>query len=217
MPDMTPRPGFRLARAAIFAAVCVVTTALGHSMMSGAAPSAGTVAGAFAAATGGAWWLTGRERGAPAVTGSTIITQFVLHTFFSLTQAPSAMGSAPGTGGAHGMAGMGHAHHAMHTLPMSGASSAHGWTTGMVLAHTLAALVCGLWLWRGEAAAFRLGRALAAFVFAPLRRARLTLARTAPGLPPGRIVTAPRTQRLRRSPLLHIVSRRGPPALPVCC
>lgn len=220
MPDMTTRAGFRLARAAIFAAVCVVTTALGHSMMGGTAPSAGTVTGAFAAATGGAWWLTGRERGATAVTGATIITQFVLHTLFTLTHAPSPMGSAPGTGGAHGTAGMDHAMHAthaMHTMPMSGASSAHGWTTGMVLAHTLAALLCGLWLWRGEAAVFRLGRALAAFVFAPLRRARLAAVRIAPDLPTGRIVTAPRAQRLRRSPLLHCVSRRGPPALPVCC
>lgn len=213
MPDMTTRPGFRLARAAVFAAVCVVTTALGHSMMSGAAPPAWTVAGAFAAATGGAWWLTGRERGASAVTGSTIITQFVLHSLFSLTHVPSPMGSAPGAH-AHGMAGM---DHAVHTMPMSGASSAHGWTTGMVLAHTLAALFCALWLWRGEAAAFRLGRALAAFVFAPLRRARLAVARTAPVLLPGRIVTAPPAQRLRRSLLFHSVSRRGPPALPVCC
>ncbi|WP_327365204.1 hypothetical protein [Streptomyces sp. NBC_01217] len=211
---MTSRPGFRLARSAIFAAVCVVTTALGHSMMSGVAPPTWAVACALAAATGGAWWLTGRERGASAVTGSTVATQLVLHTCFSLLQAPTAMGSMHGMEGPHGMAGMESAHHAM---PMSAASSWHGWNTGMVLAHALAALVCGLWLWRGEVAAFRLGRALAAFVFAPLCRACLVLARSVPRLPPDRVVTAPRTRRLRRSPLLHVVSRRGPPAPPVCC
>ncbi|MEU4262666.1 hypothetical protein ACYCCF_31155 [Streptomyces argenteolus] len=224
---MSSRPGFRLARAAVFAAVCVVATALGHTMMSGVTPPAWAVGSALAVATAGAWWLTGRERGALVVTGSTVATQFVLHTCFNRLEASrgrmaASAGSMPGMSGMDGMAVMSgrdmqHAHHTLHAMPMSAASSEHSWSTGMVLAHTLAALVCGLWLWRGEAAAFRLGRALAAFVFAPLRRARQALAHTAPDLSPGHALTAPRPRRLRRSPLFHVVSRRGPPVCPVCC
>ncbi|MFE3651830.1 hypothetical protein ACFXO2_29175 [Streptomyces sp. NPDC059152] len=209
---MTPGPGFRLARAAVFAAVCVVASTLGHALMSGQAVPVWVVAYAFAATTAGSWWLTGRERGALVVTGSAVAAQVVLHTAFSLWQSPTeSTMSAPMT--AHdGMAGM---------SGMSGsvgmATAGHSWSLGMGLAHGLAALICGLWLWRGEAAAFRLCRSLAASVFAPLRRALQSFAYVGPASPvrPGAVYGPIR--RLRAWPLRYAVFRRGPPVRPVCC
>ncbi|MGV9388409.1 hypothetical protein ACWDQL_04640 [Streptomyces olivaceus] len=58
----------------------------------------------------------------------------------------------------HGMPGLGHVH------SMSGASS-----VGMFAAHLLAAVLCGLWLAHGERAVFRVLRAAAAWLAAPLR------------------------------------------------
>jgi hypothetical protein len=216
MAVMTSGPGFRLARAVIFAAVCVLTTALGHALMAGAPLPGWMVGYAFAATSAGAWWLTGRERGVRAVTGATIAAQFALHAGFGLAApavAPPADGATSGMRGMPGMA-MDHA----HAMAGPAASAGQDWSAGMVLAHALAALACGLWLWRGEAAAFRLGRALAAFVFAPLRGALRVLTRT------GRPVLAPR-QAVRYSPksgpclapLHHAVTRRGPPGQPVRC
>ncbi|MEU4096479.1 hypothetical protein [Streptomyces sp. NPDC026673] len=205
---MTSGPAFRLARAAVFAAVCVTVTGLGHAVMSRAVPG-WAVGYAFAATTAGAWWLAGRrERGAPAVTGATVGAQLALHAWFSLAQAFAAAPADPALGAGHTSA-------AMDAMPMS-ASSMGGWSTGMASAHALAALVCGLWLWRGEVAAFRLGRALAAFVLAPLRRAvriRCTGHLPAPFRPASFLgpVRPP-----RRTSLRHTVSRRGPPKPAIC-
>ncbi|WXK74785.1 hypothetical protein WAB15_01710 [Streptomyces sirii] len=228
---MTTGPVLRLARAAIFAAVCVVTTALGHVLMSGDTLPVWAVAYALAATTAGAWWLTGRERGALVVTGSTMAAQFALHTSFSLSQSLVAhTSSAPATtsGGTGGMAGIpgsdmaGPMHHAAHAMSsvfdsMGTTATGHTWSLGMGLAHGLAALVCGLWLWRGEAAVFRLARSLAAFVFAPLRRARRSLAYAGPASSVRPVAAFGPVQRLRTRPLRYAVLRRGPPARPVCC
>ncbi|WP_079143123.1 hypothetical protein [Streptomyces noursei] len=217
---MTPGPGFRLARAAVFAVVCVVASVLGHALMSGQTVPMWGVAYAFAATTVGAWWLTGRERGALVVTGSTVVAQAALHTVFSLTQSQSLTASAvsapmaahDGMGGMGGMTDMG---------GMAGsvgmAATGHSWSLGMGLAHGLAALICGLWLWRGEAAAFRLGRSLAAAVFAPLRRARRSFAYAGPASPARPGAAYGPVRRLHAWPLRYAVLRRGPPVGPVCC
>ncbi|WP_165479624.1 hypothetical protein [Streptomyces noursei] len=130
----------------------MAASALGHALMSGQTVPVRVVAYAFAATTVGAWWLTGRERGALVVTGATVAAQFVLHTVFNLSQllpAPSAMSASMA---AHrGMAGMGGMSDSVDM-----AATGHSWSLGMGLAHGLAALVCGVWLWCGEAAAFRL-------------------------------------------------------------
>ncbi|MEU6991091.1 hypothetical protein ABZ953_10605 [Streptomyces sp. NPDC046465] len=238
---MTSGPAFRLARAAMFAAVCVVATALGHALMSGAALPWWAVAYAFGATIAAAWWLTGRERGAAAVTGATVAAQLCLHELFGFAQR---LGAAPSGGGPlgssalprHGSDGMNHMHHPMPmTPPLSGtgpSASPHAaampdsgvshWIMsvfghsdfGMFLAHVAAALICALWLWRGETAAFRTGRALAAAVFVPLRFVLAVLvAALPPAAPPvGALVPVPR---LRGVLLQHVVSRRGPPVLPV--
>ncbi|MGW6455384.1 hypothetical protein ACWF94_05550 [Streptomyces sp. NPDC055078] len=81
---------------------------------------------------------------------------------------------------------------------------------GMLAAHLLAALLCGLWLGYGERAAFRIARAFTGWLFAPLR---LVLRRLMP-------VRAPRNFRVRRGwgarrprllLLSHAITSRGPP------
>ncbi|MFF1377607.1 hypothetical protein [Streptomyces sp. NPDC058308] len=239
---MTSGPAFRLARAAVFAAVCVMATALGHALMSAAALPWWAVGYAFGATTAAAWWLTGRERGAAAVTGATVAAQLCLHELFGFAQR---LGAAPDGGGPlgssalprHGSDGMNHLNHPMPMAPPSSgagpsAGSAHAgampdagvshWIMsvfghsgfGMFLAHVAAALVCALWLWRGEAAVFRAGRALAAAVFVPLRFVLAVLVAALPPAPApvGALVPVPR---LRGALLQYAVSRRGPPVLPV--
>ncbi|MFF8644153.1 hypothetical protein [Streptomyces sp. NPDC015345] len=232
---MTSGPAFRLARAAVFAALCVVTTAFGHALMSGAALPWWAVGYAFAATTAAAWWLTGRERGASAVTGATVVAQLALHELFDLAQrfgaGPSGRGgqdphAAPSGGGD----GMNHMSHAMPMpMPSSDATPAalsdealSRWVMsvfghsgfGMFLAHLAAALICALWLWRGEAAAFRAGRALAAAVFVPLRLVLTLLVAALPPAPPHVGALVP-VRRLRGVLIQYAVSRRGPPVLPV--
>ncbi|MGP3969749.1 hypothetical protein [Streptomyces sp. 6N223] len=228
----------RTVRAAVFAVVCVLLTDLGHTMMSDV-PVPWWALAAGAAATGGtAWCLAARERGLLAVTSVAVVAQAVLHSFFSLAQAlvrPALPGDAsvarqwawyllsgsPGTGSPHGsmgpmhdMAGMGGADgldttgpagHIAHMGHAVGGMS----SSGVLAAHLLAALLCGLWLAHGERAAFRLLRVLAGWLVAPLR---LSLA---PPAPPARpLLRARRTpsDRAPRRLLVHAITSRGPPA-----
>ncbi len=97
----------RSARAAVFAAVCVTTTALGHALMSGDALPWWAVACAFVGTASGARWLTGRERGAVAVVGATVVAQTLLHLLFvlahRLVHASDAAVAMPGMDGSPGM------------------------------------------------------------------------------------------------------------------
>jgi hypothetical protein len=85
-------------------------------------------------------------------------------------------------------------------------------TTGMLTAHLLAALLCGLWLAYGERAAFRTLRAVAGWLAAPLRPP-LTLP-----APPHRPDIRPHRSRSARTPrrllLAHAITSRGPPVEP---
>ncbi|MET9700719.1 hypothetical protein ABZY31_27905 [Streptomyces sp. NPDC006529] len=103
----------------------------------------------------------------------------------------------------------------MHAMPGMDAMAGHG-GLGMIAAHLLAALLCALWLARGEAAAFRLARALGALAVvaaAPLRRA-LGLVRAHRPRTPARSAR-PRTpeppRALRGAVHAHVAVRRGPP------
>ncbi|MBZ6291153.1 hypothetical protein KVH30_06145 [Streptomyces olivaceus] len=78
------------------------------------------------------------------------------HSLHTGSMGGMDMGGAAHAG--HGMPGLGHVH------TMSGASS-----VGMFAAHLLAAVLCGLWLAHGERAVFRVLRAAAAWLAAPLR------------------------------------------------
>lgn len=80
---------------------------------------------------------------------------------------------------------------------------------GMLAAHLLAALLCGLWLAQGERAVFALVRAGADRVFVPLR---LVLAVFVPLPRPPAFRPAPRARRrLRQLLLVHALTTRGPP------
>ncbi|WP_157878986.1 PE-PGRS family protein [Streptomyces sp. CT34] len=276
---MTPGPASRTTRAAVFAAVCVATTALGHTLMSERTVPWWGLAAALAGTFGAAWRLTARERGALVVIASTVAAQLGLHCLLSLAQAsaagppdghpydipwlrrmlcgmsghslawhsqraadrlphqaglgasithilptptPGGMGTAgamPGMDGMphNSMAHMGSAAGQLgHQMSqMSIAHPGHG-LLGMFLAHLLAAVVCGGWLWQGEAAAFRLARALVAVVFAPLVFVMATLGRTPirrPAIPAPTAFTPP----LHGALLQHTLSRRGPPTVSLCC
>ncbi|MFH8486656.1 hypothetical protein [Streptomyces longisporoflavus] len=82
--------------------------------------------------------------------------------------------------------------------------------TGMLAAHLLAALLCGLWLAHGERAAFRVARAFAGWLVAPLR---VPLALPAPAHRPR---VRPRRHRSAGRPrqllLVYVITSRGPPA-----
>ncbi|MET8627614.1 hypothetical protein ABZW30_28360 [Kitasatospora sp. NPDC004669] len=103
-----------------------------------------------------------------------------------------------------------HAHHAATAMAMPMHHHAGG-AVGMLAAHLLAAVLMGLWLSAGERAVFRLGRAAAARLFAPL----LLLLRLAcpPHRPRLRPVRTRSAQRLRQLLLVHAITSRGPPAV----
>lgn len=114
-----------------------------------------------------------------------------------------------------------HAHHAMDgmagaasevtgtLMPAGGHDMAGMSPAGMLAAHLLAALLCGLWLAHGEQGAFRVLRAVAGRLWTPLR----LLIGLAPAPLPPRI----RVRRVRRSRalpqlfLVHAITSRGPP------
>ncbi|WP_338675020.1 hypothetical protein V1460_20025 [Streptomyces sp. SCSIO 30461] len=239
----------RTLRAAVFAAVCVLLAALGHTMMSADSVPEWTLAGGFLAAGVLGWCLASRERGLLSVVTVVVTVQTALHTAFSLTQSrAAAVGHTPhaaasvhqghhpmgagGTGQDHpgavermaanhghgasiehagdasllgGVADVGHSGHTHYLDVLFGDTS----SLGMLVAHLLAALLAGLWLAHGERAAFRILRALAGWLTAPLRLL------SALPVPPYR----PRLRRRRGPsspsrllPLVYAIVSRGPPA-----
>ncbi|MEV4452422.1 MULTISPECIES: hypothetical protein [Streptomyces] len=223
---MTAGWGLRTMRAAVFAAVCVLLAALGHVLMSGATVPWWTMAAGFAATTGVGWCLAGRERGLALVVPAAVVAQGALHSAFSLAQSAA---SGAGTGSvAHAMSGMDMGSMSMDAMDMGSIGSmstgrsehaghlaqlAHGMggtsSFGMLAAHALAAVLSGLWLAYGEKAAFRVLRAVAGWLAAPLR---LSLALPAPPRRPSLRPTRERSERVPRLPLAHTIISRGPPA-----
>ncbi|MGW0315941.1 hypothetical protein [Streptomyces flavidovirens] len=167
----------RAVRAAVFAAVCVLLAALGHILMSESTVPWWALAVSTLAVGGVAWVLAGCERGLLAVSSVVVVTQGALHAGFSLVQttapAHTSAHMSPGSM-AHMQVHTGHPAMASHDpyatesmgQAMHGAGSMS--STGMLAAHLLAALLCGLWLAYGERAAFRILRACAGWFVAPL-------------------------------------------------
>ncbi|MEU3888753.1 hypothetical protein [Streptomyces sp. NPDC029041] len=209
----------RVTRAAVFAAVCVVLAALGHVMMSGDHVPLSTLLAGWAATGVAGWCLAGRERGLPLVVTVVVAVQTALHSAFALgppTPAASGSGSGDTPSVTHGMGSMRHGmSHGMspgsldsmaaHPVHVPGGDS----SLGMLAAHLLAALLCGLWLGHGERAVFRLLRAVGSRLAAPLR---LLLAVTAPPPPPVRGRRRPSHRTPHRLLLVHAITTRGPPA-----
>ncbi|MER5182302.1 hypothetical protein ABT009_28790 [Streptomyces sp. NPDC002896] len=226
----------RTVRAAVFAAVCVLLAALGHVMMSGnPVPAWAMTAGVTVTGAVG-WCLAGRERGLPLIVSIVVAAQAALHSAFSLAQsaaAGSASGSASGGMASMDVSSMGRDMGSMTTdmgsmhmgsmhmdsmdmgqmsmSHMDPASYAMGGSSsfGMLAAHLLSALLCGLWLAYGERAAFRILRAVAGWLAAPLRLL------SALPVPPHRPRLRVRRRRTDRSPrqllLIHAITSRGPP------
>ncbi|MDV9171923.1 hypothetical protein R6V09_17575 [Streptomyces sp. W16] len=199
------RPGrcSRAIRAAVFAAVCVVLASLGHVMMSGNHVPTWALSAGLAVTGAAGWCLAGRERGLPLILTVVLTAQTMLHAAFSLAQSASGESASANTDMTMGSMRPG-------SMDM-GTSSAGGTpSTGMLLAHLFAALLCGLWLAHGEKAAFRILRVVVGRLAAPLR---LLLALPAP-------VDRPRLRGRRihsdRAPhsllLVHSITSRGPPA-----
>ncbi len=221
-------------RAFLFAAVCVLLAAAGHGLAAGRAVPAWALLPALAGTALLGWCGGRRQRGPFAIGGGLLVAQGALHVLFGSVHGASGMrdmhsmrgmqgmptthGMQHGMSGVHGMGGM-HGTHSMgehggpqltaHLSEMLHASPA------MLAAHVLAAVVCALWLWRGEEALFGLLRALAALAVPPLAL------RTALG--PCRTEERPVSVRQRRDRdeggiprpgdvlLQHTVVRRGPP------
>ncbi len=118
-------------------------------------------------------------------------------------------------GGASAMAALGHTGHGARTAGTEVVQSGHDMAAmtgtaswGMLAAHVVAALLCGLWLARGEHAAFQVLRSLADRFRLPL--ALFEALRPLPSAPPGsatdRSATPPRSRLL-----VHTRVTRGPP------
>jgi hypothetical protein len=207
----------------MFAAVCVLLAALGHVMMSGSPVAWWAMAGGALAAGGVGWCLAGRERGLPLIVSVVVVAQGALHSAFSLAQSASSASGSMGTGG-QSMGSMGHD---MGSMPMDSMDMAHmghmssddmahlgsgasGMSSfGMLAAHLLAALLCGLWLAYGERAAFRILRAVAGRLAAPLRL--LLALPTPPHRPRIRRHRGSSDRAPRRLLLVHAITSRGPP------
>ncbi|MGX1545132.1 hypothetical protein [Streptomyces adustus] len=229
----------RTARAAVFAAVCVLLAALGHVMMSGSYVPGRVLAAALVVTGAFGWCLTGRERGLPLVVTAVVAAQTALHSAFALAQSTptdmaatmnphmnmdmgmggmdmgsmSSMDPVDSLGHVDRMVHMDHIDHMDRMGQFLGGDPLMGGGSssyGMFGAHLLAALLCGLWLAHGEKAVFRILRTVAGRLAAPLR---LLLALPVPADRPRPGVGRPRSDRAPRLLLLvHAITSRGPPA-----
>ncbi|WP_431930093.1 MFS transporter [Nonomuraea jabiensis] len=175
----------RLARAAVFAVVCVAMSAGGHMLAGGALVAAQTLfvgmAGAFALALA----LSRHERGPEVVVTVTVGAQALLHELFARS-APLAVA------------------HADHTH-----TSSPG--VGMSVAHLVVAVVTGWWLYRGENATWLMLRLWAMAPLPKLRR--LLVGVVEPVTLPIRVVLVAEAKAYRGPELVRAIPRRGPPAL----
>ncbi|WP_329422342.1 hypothetical protein [Streptomyces sp. NBC_01268] len=88
-PALAPR----MLRAAVFTAVCVVLSALGHALASCAGIALWSVAAGFLGVFGVTVLFTGRERSLPAIVGALTVGQLGLHALFGFGQRRLAMGA----------------------------------------------------------------------------------------------------------------------------
>ena len=130
-PDRAAALDLRMLRALPFAVVCVVVSALGHSLAGGGhIPAAALLLGGLAVwaiATA----LAGRERRLPSIAGALVVGQLGLHLLFHQA-AMGTMANMSGMGSMAGMSGM---------SGMDGTSSSVD--TGGTLAALAAKLLCG--------------------------------------------------------------------------
>lgn len=207
---MDPRNVAPNARAAVFAAVCTFLAVAAHRLMSATGiPLPAEMFGAaavfcFARVAAGLG-----ERGLATIALLVGGSQVGLHLLFHAVQA-SAATPMPDMGGMSGMAGSGSG--------LTSGPALLGTTTGMTIAHILAAAVAAWWLRRGEVALFGAVEHARVVLGASWRMLAGWLAgtrplRTAPCPAPAAIfgIRCPAVARV----LLFAVIRRGPP--PAVC
>lgn len=209
---MRASPAVRSLRAAVFAALCVLLAAGGHTLATGMAPPVWAQAAGFLPVFASGWLLGGRERSLGAIGGATLVSQAGLHLAFGAAHQRR-------TAGAHrmtmaGMVGTHMSRHHMSTLygmrmAHLAAPHPHALTPHATAAHLSAALLLTWWLRRGEAALWSLLRRSVALVpgLAAWWQGYEEPAAPAPARPvPGHGPRTPRPLLLR-----HTVHRRGPP------
>lgn len=212
---MDPRNVAPNARAAVFAAVCTLLAVAAHRLMSATGiPLAAEAFGAAAVFCFARVAASLGERGLPAIGLLVGGSQMGLHLLFHAVQAapvppPTSMPpmtSMPDMGDMPVMTGM------------ASGSSLLGASTGMTIAHVLAAAITAWWLRRGEVALFTAAEHARVVLGASWRMlawwaARTRPIRTAPPVVPlaGLVVRRPAVARV----LLFAVIRRGPP--PAVC
>lgn len=201
----------RGARAAIFAAVCVGLSAVGHVWMSGDVIPLWAVALAFVALTASGYVLAGRERGFLPIAALMLAGELALHLLFTAAQSPAmAVPALP-------------EFRSGRVVPASAwfcgmpqSVMGHGGGVGMIAAHAGAGLLCACLLRRGEAAVFRLLLETLGALAAPLLLLIWPDTLVVPDLlrtpPTGEWHVLGRYNRL----LSTVVARRGPPCSRIC-
>ncbi|MGW0420600.1 hypothetical protein [Streptomyces sp. NPDC003015] len=184
---MRASPAVRSLRAAVFAALCVLLAAGGHTLATGMAPPVWTQAAGFVPVFAAGWLLGGRERSLGAIGAATLTSQGGLHLAFGSVRPHTVMVM-------HGMR-MTHTH-------------AHALTPHATAAHVSAAVLLTWWLRRGEAALWSLLRRAATLVpgLAAWWQGYGEPVAPDPVRPPADGPHTPRPVLLR-----HTVHRRGPP------
>jgi hypothetical protein len=234
---MDPRNVAPNARAAVFAAVCTLLAVAAHRVMSAAGiPLAAEAFGAVAVFCFARIAAGLGERGLAAIGLLVGGSQIGLHLLFHAVQASAGAAAQASAAAASTAASVASAASAATSMPgmddmpgmsragtgtgtgMASAPALLGTTTGMTIAHVLAAAVAAWWLRRGEAALFGAVERARVVLGASWRMltewvAGTRLLRTAPPLVPaaGLAVRRPAVARV----LLFAVIRRGPP--PAVC
>ncbi|MEU6088696.1 hypothetical protein ABZ865_18055 [Streptomyces sp. NPDC047085] len=145
----TTRPGLevRILRAAVFAAVCVVLAAAGHTLASCARVPLWTLGAGFLGCLLLVVPLAGRARSLPGIAALLALGQTALHTLFGLGQhgAAAAMASQMPMGSTGAMGSMGSAGSMGGSMGSMGGSigSADGALSGGALVERAARLLCG--------------------------------------------------------------------------
>lgn len=194
----------RSVRAAVFAVVCVLLAAGGHTLATGSAPPLWVDAAAFLPVFAAGAALAGRECALPGIAFTMLVVQGGLHLAFGAAGSAYATDTAGMTGMPMRMTGM------PPGTYMTG--DARAMTSHALGAHLIAALAASWCLRRGEAALWSLLRKAAAAVV-PALTAGWRGWRTAP-LPSYARPPRPRAhcrRFLRQTLLRHAVYRRGPP------
>lgn len=213
--------GTRLARTAVFTAVCVLLSGAAHVLLSGRPLPLPAVAGVTATVFLLAYLLAGRERRFWGIAGLLLPLQLTADAVFTTGQAAcySSGAGAPAPvrlAGFNLLCGGGDFGTPLARLATGAEAAANPAAPWLLLgAHLAVGLLAAGWLRCGEDAVARLLRSAVAAGFRPLR---LVTAVAAAGHRPAAAGSRPVPHRPRRAVpalLSHSVSRRGPPTVAV--